>query len=68
MSVYDKFIRIWKKALVQLNVHVPGGTKEVEFEILTAVIMQSSVFWDVTPIISTDLHSVMSQKIELCWN
>jgi hypothetical protein len=55
-------IRLWKKALVQLNVHVPGGTKEVGFEILTAVFMQSSVFWDVTPVISTDYTALCPRK------
>jgi hypothetical protein len=36
-----------------LNAHLPVETKEVGFEVLTALVMQSSVFWDITPVIST---------------
>jgi hypothetical protein len=35
----------------------------IGFEVLTAVVMKSSIFWDISPCIP--VHGITSQKIEL---
>jgi hypothetical protein len=37
----------------------------VEFQVLTAVVMKSSILWNTTPLNFNGLHGVISQKMEL---
>jgi hypothetical protein len=57
--IFRKVRKIFKKLILHFKVYI----KYVGFEVLTAVVMKSTVFWDITPCILLSVNRRLGRDI-----